>query len=279
MLVRRFLLGILIGWAYASAVAAADPSPPSAATSFALGQTLLAQDDLEGALDAFSTAARADAGNPIYRQQVAAVGHAIALRTHLDAEQDDAQWRCQARALRAFYYSQILYRQALALDQRVYRRLRTDESATWLAETQLALGMNAQAIALLETLGNKHAKTRGEVLRGIALARLGKTCEAEAIAHRPTLPDDWGPRLLLASAQLSALVGEQGEALRLLALCFELTPPQQLDPLKESIKSCEDFGPLTTTTEFTEVLKTESKVRQANYRGCDTRRNTPNRGT
>ena len=120
-------------------------------------------------------AARADRENRQYVAQYSLVRQVVELRKRLDAEQDPEQWENMARALRSFYLREGIYREALALDQKVHARLATAATARMLAETQLALDMNGEAAETLASLEPEKATPSTQGLLVVALARQGKT--------------------------------------------------------------------------------------------------------
>ena len=122
----------------------------TAANSFAKGESLLAKGDFAGALQSYAAAARADRDNQDYLQHYAMLRRVVEMRGRLEAEQSPERWDYLAKALRAFYLSERIYPELLELDQDVHARLSSAESAALLAETQLALGKNAEAAQTLD---------------------------------------------------------------------------------------------------------------------------------
>jgi tetratricopeptide (TPR) repeat protein len=266
--VVNFLVGYL---AFAAVPALAGPAD-DAARAFANGKALLAEAKFDGALQAFRTAAKADAGNQDYRQTYSMLRQVVRMREEIEKEQDSEQWMSIARALRAFYHEHRIYSESLPLDREIHERHLAPDSAAMLAETLLALGKNTEAGELLRNVGEKEATPRTTVLLGLSLARQGRIDEAKAAAMKAGVDQDAGPRVFYELARLHALTGESKAALEALTRSFELTPPSQVDALKADAKACEDFSTFADSSDFNEVLKTQSTVKESKCSkgpGCD----------
>jgi hypothetical protein len=239
----------------------------TAAESFARGETLLAKGDCAAALQSYAAAARADRNNPEYVQHYAMLRRIVDLRTRLETEQNPQLWEQMARAVRAFYASERVYAELLMLDRRMHSRLGSGESATMLAETQLAMGEHADAAQTLSALPPAKATAMTQALLGIALVRSGKTDEAKQIAEKLTLPADARPGLTYAAARLYAGIGNSARSLELLGACFETTLPSMLDGFKAHAKDCSEFAAMASSPEFTQALKTKSKLSESKCSG------------
>lgn len=251
----------------------------SPAEAFARGKSLLEKGDLDAALGAFAAAARGDLDNDSYRQQYALVRRILDLRKQLDAEQDPERWEYTARALHAFYLDQGLHAQAVEVARRMHEKIGTAESGTMLAETELALNRNADAektLAALERDG--HSSPGIRALRGVALARLGKTDEAKKIAATISLDDGAGPQMLYSLARLQAATGNTEAALKLLEKCFQTLPPSRLENFKEHARRCPDFALMASTAGFAKALQTESQVAESKCSGGSGCAGCPMRG-
>jgi len=244
----------------------------------ARAKALLAQGDFDAALAAYATAARADQDNRTYVQQYAVVRRVIQIRKQLEAEQDAERWQYLARALHAFYISQGIYSEALALDEKIHARLGTASSAAALAETQLAMDRNAEAAKTLSALKPSEATPTTQALLGIALAREGKMDEARRVAAGAKLPEKAGPRMVYTAARLQGATGNTQEALKLLARCFKSTAPSLLDGYKAHARECPEFTALASTAAFAEVLKTKSAVPESKCSGGSGCAGCPMRG-
>lgn len=271
--------GTLMGLALAASILPAVPArAESAAEEFAEGKALLAEGDFRGALASYATAARADRSNRKYLQQYMMVRRIIEMRRRLDVEKDEQRWEYLARALRSFYVSERIYSEALAVDRKMHARLKTASSAAMLAETQLSMGLHAEAIQTLGALApDKRTASTGALL-GIALARAGKTHEAKQIAGTVTLPKNAGPGMTYAVARMYAVTGDTAKALGLLKNCFERVPPGRLDGFKTHARLCPAFADLVSTAEFAAVLQTKSKVPQSKCSGGSSCAGCPMRG-
>lgn len=228
--------------------------------AFEQGKTLVSQGDFEGAMQAFSTAARADRSNAEYMQNFSLVRQVIMIQKALATEKDTQRWEYYARALHTYYVSEKLYDLALALDTQIHQRVDSAASAALLAETHLAMDKNAEAIELLSKLPADKTSVVTESLEGIALARMGKKDDAQKHATLAKLADDDGPGVVYCVARLQAATGNVRQATALLTRCFEQIPPSQLDGFKTHAKLTPEFTALVSTPEFEQALKTESKV-------------------
>jgi len=228
------------------------------------GQTRLAAADFDGALTAFKAAAKGDRENAEFSQAYAVLRQIMRLRESLPKEKDPERWMQGAAALCTYYHVHGLYAESLPLDEERYRRDATTDSAILLARTHLALGGNSQASGLLDVLPKEQQTGPVRVLRGLALAREGRIDEAKLLSVDPgKVGDDIGSQSFYESACLWALVQRPQESLRSLTRSLELTPPSQLDDFKERIVRCPDLLALSKTADFTEVMKTPSKVQES----------------
>jgi hypothetical protein len=260
-------------------LAAGSMRAATADQAFANGETLLAKADFQGAMQAFAAAARADRANQEYLQHYAMVQQVIAMRSSLAAEKSPERWEYTARGLHSFYISQGLYQEALALDEQMHARLNTTISATLLAETQLAMNLNAEAATTLSGLEPSKQTAATRALAGLALARQGKLADARQVAGGLQLASEASPGELYSTARLHAAVGNQQEALQLLTRCFESLTPSSLDALKDHARQTPDFASLASTEAFTRVLKTESKVPESKCSGGSGCAGCPMRGS
>jgi Flp pilus assembly protein TadD len=246
--------------------------------AFEQGQTLVSQGDFEGAMQAFSTAARADRSNTEYMQNFSLIRQVIMIQNALEKEKNLQRWEYYARALHSYYISEKLYDQALALDTQIHERVNSAGSAALLAETQLAMDKDAEAVELLSKLPSDKTTVVTESLEGIALARLGKKADALKHADLAKLADDDGPGVVYCVARLQAVTGNASQASALLARCFEQVPPSQLEAFKSHAKLTPEFTALAGTPEFEQSLKTESKVKESSCSSGSSCAGCPMRG-
>jgi len=249
----------------------------SAEQAFAKGESLLARGEFSGALTAFETAARSDRSNAEYVRHYAMVRRIMDLRQRLDAEQDPARWEYLARGLHAFYVSERIYPEALALDERIHARLQNAWSAALLAETQLAMSRNAEAAQMLAGLGPDKATPVTQSLLGIALVRQGKKAEAHQIAQAVSLPSDAGAGERYVVARLQAAAGDPGKAVQLLQSCFESVAPSRLDGFKAHAKVCPEFAGVAAD-DMARVMQTQSKIAESACSGGSSCAGCPMRG-
>lgn len=260
-------IGLVLAWFSIAAGPALGASREEATALFAQGDVLLAQADFTAALKAYANAAKADPEAQAYRQQYAMVRRIIKMREAIEQEKNPEKWESTARALRSFYYEHGIHGEALGLDRQFHTRLNTAESAAMLAETELTLGMNAEAAELLSGLGEDKNSLQTQVFLGIALARLEQVDKAKTIAEGCKVPDDAGPGTLFDVARLRALIGDASGALALLARSFESTPPSRLDAFKDYAKKAPDLSAVVARADFAKVLETASKVPESSCSG------------
>jgi tetratricopeptide (TPR) repeat protein len=259
-----FALTTMLCFAFAGPAAAGTADGAGAACS--RGDALLAKADFAGALAAYGEALVAEPANLTYRTSYAMVRRVLELRRMIEREEDPQRWELLARSLRTFYASRDLHREAMPLDARRYERAPTPEAATLLAETQIELGLNAEAQAVLAAIPRDRLPPAGRILGGLALARQGKVAEAKAVASEGLPAAGCAGAVCLLAARLHASVGSSDAANALLVRAFESTPAGQLEALKQRVTSCKDLAPLAGTPAFAAALKTTSKVQAA--AGC-----------
>ena len=255
------VIGSVAITAYPSfALAKEDPE-----TIFAQGRILLQQGDFDGALQAFTHAARTSPKHEMHRQQAALLQRVIKIRERFDQIEDSEQWLQTSRALHTYYHDNKIYTEALNLDQQVHERLNNAESAAKLARTQLALKLNADVVQLISDLDDNQVTPETTTLYGIALARQGRTDEAKALANEIELSKESAAELAFDFARLQALIDNEKDALKWLASSFKSTLPSRLEAVKIAAQESPDFSALAGSDAFAAVLKTESQVKES---GC-----------
>jgi tetratricopeptide (TPR) repeat protein len=272
------LFCLLIAALAASLSAATPESTGQAAASFDRGNALLAEADFAGAMEAYTAAAKADPENADYRHQAALVRRVIRMRDLLDREQDNERWEMTARALRAFYYANGVHTEALALDRQHHERSGDAESAALLAETELELGMNAEAAALLGALAEDDLTPRSRVLQGIALARLGRMDEAKACAEACAESPALAAGMCFDLACLYSLIGDQQTAGEMLKRCLQSTPPSRVEAMRAFAQSRADLSGLAASPGFAAILATPSNMKESSCSGGTSCGNCPSRG-
>ena len=275
MRVSPLLVGVAFSLAlFCSATAHAETGEQA----FARGNTLLEKGSFQEALQAYSTAVRAERTNQEYGQQFMLVRRVIALREALAREQDAQRWLKIAQSVRSFYISQGIYSEALSVDEKTHARLNTASSAGQLAETQLAMGRDAEASSVLSSLPPEKATTATQALLGIAVARQGRVDEAQSIGEAIARSDSSDPGTLYSLARLQAVVGNHGAAFGLLTRCFEAVPPSRLKDLKTHAKQTPELAALASTDGFAAALQTKSKVAESKCSGGSSCAGCPMRG-
>jgi len=250
----------------------------TASQAFERGDRLVAQGELREALRAYATAVRADRSNQEYVQRFMLVRQIILLRANLDRERDFQRWYRTAKSLRSFYVTEGLYGEALSIDKRLHAKLNSASSAAQLAETQLAMGKNADATQVLESLAPSKRTTATWALLCIALAKQGQMNEARKIAGTIALPDSADTGTLYSLARMYAVVGKHDRALEMLVRCFEGVPPSRLDDFKAHASESPEFAALASTDGFARVQQTKSKVVESKCSGGSSCSGCPMRG-
>jgi tetratricopeptide (TPR) repeat protein len=237
------------------------------AESFERGKSRLSDGDLRGALKEYAEAARAAPENDSYLREFMLVRNAVLLKTNLTQVSDQKQWLQMAQALRAFYAGNGLLEQALQLDKQIHARKGSSFTAMQLAETQLALDLNADAENVLTALGTQKSTTASQALLAIALVRQGKLDKAQEVAKAIASAGDKGPVTLYDLARMHAALGNANESLTLLVRSFEGTLPSQLDLFKRHARKCPEFAAVADSSTFQKALETESKVPESKCSG------------
>ena len=255
---RLALLCVVVGAVTVQAGPAED-----AAKAFADGQALLGAVKFTEALQAFGTAAKADAGNQTYQQTYAMLRQVMLLREKLAQTQDSVEWLAMAQPLRTFYHDHGIYAESLPLDLKIHQDHLVPNSAAMLAETLLAMGRNSEAAEMLGGLDEQQATPRTAILLGLSLARQGRIDEAKAAAGEAQIKEDAGPSVFYELACVRALTSEPMAAIEALTRSFELTPPSRLDALKAKAQECPDLVALAGTADLAEALKAQSKITES----------------
>ncbi len=272
--VRLLPVLLVVGLLLAPGIAAAETAEQAAAQ----GKTLLAKGDFKAALAAYATAAKTDPANRDYARQHAVLRRVIQLREQLDADPESSRWAYYARGLRAFYISQGIYSEALALDKRIFARLKDAPSAAQLAETQLAMDLAGEAAETISALPADQATPVTQALLGIALARQDKMPQARKVAAGIEFPEEVGPRMIYTVARLQARIGDAEAATKLLARCLESTPPSLLEGYRAHAKECPDFEAIAATDSCAQALETKSAIAESKCSGGSGCSGCPMRG-
>ncbi len=239
----------------------ASAGPEEAAKAFTAGKALLAKGDFDGAAKALKEAAAADPNNSAYFQEAALLKRVMNLRKQIAEEKDAETWQAMARALYGYYRQNGIQGEALTLAQALHSKAGTGESAALLADAYLAADQNEAAATLLAGLKEDAVTPRTVALRGVALARLGETDEAQALAAKFALPKECDDAALcFDAARLYALTGDKDKALATLKCALECTPGNQLAAVRAEAKACKDLAAVAGSEEFAKVLATESKA-------------------
>jgi Flp pilus assembly protein TadD len=239
-----------------------------AAAAHQRGLTVLASGDFDGAIAAFTTAAKADPENKQYRKDIALVSRVKALRGTLPKiEQNEAKWMKMSTSLRSFYLQYEVFGEAVAIDEARFKRFGTPAIAINLAESYLENHQDREAVKTLVALKDGDRTVRGKVMLGIGLARTGKMEEAKALAASVARGDAKDPQLLYDSACLNALIGDLDRASAQLTRCFESIPASSLVTLKRYSLTRADLKALRSD-KFASVWSTASKVKSSGCAGC-----------
>jgi tetratricopeptide (TPR) repeat protein len=253
--------GVMVGLMCVVLPAAAwAGSQADAKAQFTQGNELLKKGDIEGAARALEAAAKADPDNKAYQIRWMVVQRVASMRRSLDQQTDNDKWLNTARALHTFYYQNGILDQALSLATKAHTKLNTTETAVMLARSRLALGMNSEAAEGLRGIMKSKVNAEVRALLGIALARQGRTDEAQKLlSGTKDAPSDQ-PEYQFDLARLCTLLGNDRQACAALVRCFESTPPSALDSMKEQARTSDDLKPLRDKPAFKKALETQSKV-------------------
>jgi tetratricopeptide (TPR) repeat protein len=235
----------------------------SAQEAFDRGQALLSKGDFSGAVEALGIAARADATNEQYVKRYTVARRVVDFRKRLDTETDPKQWEAVAKALRSFYLREKIYPEALALAEKMHQKLNTTASAVTLAETQLAMDQNAEAIKTLQSIDQAQTSVASQSLLAIAYMETSKPDDAKLVMDKLAVPSDSAPGAKYIAARAYGKVGDSAKAMSTLVAFFESVPATQLDAMKAQAKSLPEFESIASTPEFAKVLQTESKVKES----------------
>ncbi len=276
MRVRRILVSLCSSLALLAIAGSARAE--TAAEAYARGNVLLQQGEYQQALDALAQAARAERDNREYLSRYMMVRQIMQLQEGLETENHPARWEYIARALEHFYRTERMHDEALRLSRMKYDRLKDARSATALAETQLAMGKPADALATIESLGDEKATPATKSLKAISLAHLDRMEEARQVAQTVELPAQAGPGVLYSAARMYAATGSSDRAIETLRRCFEQVSSGELEAFKDHARNCADFAALAPTAQFASVLRTVSKIPESKCSGGTTCAGCPMRG-
>lgn len=245
---------------------------------FANGKAQLTQGNFKKALEFYTDATRLAPNNEEYGNECTMLRRVIKIRSILEKEEDLKKWVPMALSLRSFYYENHVYHAALVLDCKIHDIFNTPESAIMVAETQLLMDSNDEVIKLLEPLDQEKLIPAGKVLLGIASARSGNQDKAKNLLQKLTPEIEKAePIMLFYIACLSALTGNNNSAASILTHCFEITPPERLDVMRDRVSGTKDLAQLLGNPQYSKVLQTKSKIEEACSQGenCE---NCPSRG-
>jgi hypothetical protein len=268
-----WMVVVAVAWLTGGAEAA-----EKGADLFRAGETRLAAGDLQGALQQFAGAVRADPANQRYTQQYAMLRQVLMMRVSLPKESVPSQWAYKARALHTFYVNHGLYAHALEIGEQLHAKLDNGVSALLLAETQLAMNQPADAAQVLADLPAAKHTVATKALQGLAVARQGKPDEARQIAQTIQLTSDEGAGAVYAVARLHAAIGDDTQACQLLVRCFESALPSRAAGFKQHAQTSPEFSSLAADTRFVAALQTASKVPESACSGGSSCASCPMRG-
>lgn len=264
---RKILAFIFIFALISPAFLAAQDGAHKAVKFFADGNLQLQKGNFNEALNAYTAASKADPNNAEYTQQAMLIRRVIMLRKSLDNTEFSPRWEKMALSLHAFYMTYKIYDEALALDKQAHEKMNNATSASLLAESLMAAGKNAEALALLEGLNGDKLNQQNRLYLGIALARMDRKEEAGKIRDELNASEASDIGFLFDMARIHTLLNDSKQAYSLLTRCFENTPPSQLEQIKSFVKGCADFKPLMASADFKGVMQTQSKVVESSCSG------------
>jgi tetratricopeptide (TPR) repeat protein len=264
---KKWMKVLLVGLVVLSTqVTFAEPAQ-EAVKAFAEGKALLKKGDFNAAKKAYALAAKTDPEKQEYRQQYSIVSRVIKIRESLNREKSPVKWNNFANSLRNFYLENEIYSEALILSTQIHEKLNTPDSAVQLAQVQLHLEKNADAVKTLSTLDPKKTTPLTQTYLALALAEEGKTDQAKAIVEKIVVPQGANYKLFFPLASLYAKIGDSSKAISTLTLSFETTPLSSLTAYKDAARTSKSFASITKTPEFEKALKTETKIKESKCSG------------
>jgi len=225
---------------------------------FQKGESLLAEGNLAGALEAFAAASRAAPLDEHYAARATTLRRVLALRERLADEGDLAHWVRIARALHLFYHEHGLYDLSLEVDRQIHERLDSGLSASLLTRTLMAQQKNAEAAEMLGALPEEKQTLSTRVMRAIALARAGQEADATEVAYGVELPKPLCAGKAYLLARMYAAVGNKPKAAALLTAAFKHAPQARLASFKVTAQRTAEFDALFADPEYAFVLQTVS---------------------
>ncbi len=231
------------------------------------GNALVKKGDFPGAYKAYTEASKAAPEKREYAASAMLMRRVIILKKYADTQPVSTKWEKVVISLHAFYLSNSLLDEALALDKDAHNKLNNALSTSLLSETYLEMNENKKTIKVLSKLDKKKFDTQNWLCLAIALARTGKVNDAKKIQAKHLSGKIDNPGLLFDSARLNSLVGNADEAYRLLTTCFEQTPANKISDFKKSVIACPDFKQISKTPRFGKVLQTRSKIKFSSCSG------------
>lgn len=239
-----------------------------AAQAYAEGQKLLTQGDFAGAIEAFGTAAKNDRSNAQYRAAYMVLRKVIRMRESLASETNAGKRQAIATALRAFYYDNSVFAEALPLDREAYEKAKTPETALNLADSLLATGNDGEAAKILAAHPDP---SNGAWLtaQALAAARQGQAKQAneflsKAAAAQGEAAEPWP---MFQAAQARMLLKDNAGAMAELKSAFEMTAPSRQPVLRNIVSHADEFASVTKDPAFVAVLDTPSKIEQSSCSG------------
>lgn len=200
--------------------------------------------------------------------------------TNQESERDRKRWMTIATILHMFYLKNDIHTVALKFDEKVHAKENSAISGLMLAETQLAMKKNAEAVKTLAGLSSEARKSDWAIdaLYTIALARDGKIEAAKKAAQATTIPQKVESGRALLAAGVKAVEGDSDAALAMLKKAIETTPPSRLSELKREAKKSPELSALASSDAFAKVLETKSTVSESSCSGGSSCASCPNRG-
>jgi hypothetical protein len=267
MTLRHIFIITVIG-SMLTAFAFAGPQDNTTGSElFAQGQALLKKGDFDGALKAFIGAAKANPENQEYGMQAMMVRRVQNLRNFVNHSEVTPQWEKAVISLHAFYLTNGIYEEAVALNRTAHKKMNNALSASLLAEALLAAGKHDKALTLLEGLDAEKMDDQNRIYLGIALARSGRLEEAKKQREQVPVGVNTHMGQMFDLARLDTLIGNPDGACTLLTACFERTLPSQLADVKSFANRCPDFAPLKGTPAFAAAMETKSKMTESSCSG------------
>jgi hypothetical protein len=238
-------------------------------------ELLLKNNDTNGAIAKYTTAASLAPENTEYAKNLIWLRRTATLESKLQSETDPTRVLKLMQSLHYFYLAQGMDQKALANDTELYKKTGGADEAGLLAQTYIAMDKFSDAAKVLGSLGDK-ATPYTQGMLAFSLLKSGDKAGAAQIAKSIEVPQDLSSKEAYLLARMKAVAGETPKALELLVALFENTPQNRIELLKQKVLECEEFASISNSEAFKQAINTQSTLSGCSGgKSCAT---CPNRG-